>query len=91
MKKTKRWRREAIDQTVWLKWFDGLTDETIAARLGISRRTLARWKHRPEYLDGWKYLMERWHWERANDRSRRGRLFHPDPPVTPIPLRGKLP
>lgn len=25
------------------------TDEEIAARLGICRRTLARWKHRPEF------------------------------------------
>jgi hypothetical protein len=28
---------------------DRLTDVAIARRLGIGRRTLARWKHRPEF------------------------------------------
>jgi hypothetical protein len=30
-----------------LLWHDDLTDEQIAARCGVSRRTLARWKHHP--------------------------------------------
>jgi hypothetical protein len=29
---------------------DDETDETIAARLGISRRTLVSWKKRPEFI-----------------------------------------
>ncbi|MDP9473921.1 MAG: phBC6A51 family helix-turn-helix protein [Chloroflexota bacterium] len=29
---------------------DEETDEAIAAQLGISRRTLLRWKHRPDFV-----------------------------------------
>ena len=32
-----------------LLYFDEQTDEEIAAELGVCRRTLARWKHRPDF------------------------------------------
>jgi transcriptional regulator with XRE-family HTH domain len=38
---------------------DELTDEEIARRLGISRRTLARWKQRPEFQAAWQRQDER--------------------------------
>jgi len=42
-----------------LCYADELTDEAIARRLGISRRTLARWKHRPEFQAAWQRQAER--------------------------------
>ena len=33
----------------FLCYMDELPDDQIAARFGVARRTLARWKHRPEF------------------------------------------
>lgn len=40
--------RRALLFAAALLWEDRATDAQIAAALGISRRTLARWKHRPD-------------------------------------------
>ena len=40
---------DEIEQAAALCWEDWLHDEEIAARLGIARRTLARWKHRADF------------------------------------------
>jgi transposase len=42
-----------------LCYVDELTDEAIARRLGISRRTLARWKQRPEFQAAYQRQDER--------------------------------
>ena len=50
--KRPNWRGPTPEQVVRaavLLYFDDQTDEEIAARLGVCRRTLARWKHRPEF------------------------------------------
>jgi hypothetical protein len=39
-----------LSLAAFLCYFDAATDQTIADRLGISRRTLARWKRRPEFV-----------------------------------------
>ena len=39
-----------------LCFLDEEPDERIAHRLGIARRTLARWKRRPEYAAAWTAL-----------------------------------
>ena len=39
-----------------LCFLDEEPDERIARRLGIARRTLARWKRRPEYAAAWTAL-----------------------------------
>ena len=36
-----------------LCYLDAERDELIARRLGVSRRTLARWKQRPEFAAAW--------------------------------------
>ena len=41
---------ERIARAAVLCWDDRQTDEKIARSLGVSRRTLARWKHRPEFV-----------------------------------------
>ena len=51
-----RWRGptpEQIGEAVALLWDDRETDEAIARRLGISRRTLARWKQRSDFGALW--------------------------------------
>ena len=40
---------QQIRRAAVLCYFDELTDEQIARELGICRRTLARWKLRPEF------------------------------------------
>jgi AraC-like DNA-binding protein len=42
-----RVRQKAQALAAVLLWHDDLTDEQIAARCGVSRRTLARWKQHP--------------------------------------------
>ena len=39
-----------------LCYLDEEPDERIARRLGVARRTLARWKRRPEYAAAWAAL-----------------------------------
>ena len=41
---------EQVGQAAGLSFLDVESDEQIAAQLGISRRTLARWRARPEYI-----------------------------------------
>ncbi len=55
MKENRRGEGQAPDplrigRAALLCWHDRYNDETIAQTLGISRRTLARWKHRPEFV-----------------------------------------
>ena len=40
---------EELGHAAALCWLDAVRDEQIAARLGITRRSLARWKRRPEF------------------------------------------
>ena len=40
---------EQLVRAAVLCYFDDESDEEIAAELGVCRRTLARWKHRPEF------------------------------------------
>ena len=40
---------EAVGIVALLTFADGETDELIGKRLGVSRRTISRWKTRPEY------------------------------------------
>ena len=49
-----------------LLWHDDLTDEQIAARCGVSRRTLARWKHHPFVRRAFAAYQAAW-----NERRRR--------------------
>ena len=39
-----------------LCYLDEEPDERIARRLGVARRTLARWKRRPEFVAAWAAL-----------------------------------
>ena len=41
---------ERVIRAAVLCYLDDETDEEIAAELGVCRRTLARWKHRSEFL-----------------------------------------
>jgi hypothetical protein len=41
---------EQIGVAACLWFIDLLPDSVIARQLGITRRTLARWKHRPEFM-----------------------------------------
>ena len=49
-----------------LLWHDDLTDEQIAARCGVSRRTLARWKQHPFVQTAFYAYQAAW-----NERRRR--------------------
>ena len=54
-----RWRGptpERVGEAAALLYRDAETDEAIARRLGIARRTLARWKGRPEFAAAWAAL-----------------------------------
>ena len=58
-----------IERAARLCFEDRLRDEEIAAELGISRRTLARWKHRPDFAAAFEAEDAAW-WDRY-------RLRHP--------------
>src|SRR5215207_3397618 len=55
-----------IGHAAVLCWLDERTDEQIAATLGISRRTLARWKRRADFRAAqtaevvWRTELDRW-------------------------------
>ena len=73
-----RWRGptpEQVGEAAALLYRDAETDEAIARRLGIARRTLARWKGRPEFAAAWAALRA-YHraelLERRNPRRRAG-------------------
>jgi hypothetical protein len=54
-----RWRGptpEQVGEAAALLYRDAETDEAIARRLGIARRTLARWKGRPDFAAAWVAL-----------------------------------
>jgi hypothetical protein len=58
--------REQIVKAAVLSVMDELKDEQIAAAIGVSRRTLVRWRHRDDYLTAraaawamWRYLNDR--------------------------------
>lgn len=49
---------EQVGRAAALCYEDAERDEQIAERLGIARRTLARWKHRPEYAAAYTAVSE---------------------------------
>ncbi len=71
-----RQRRQAL--AAMLLWHDDLTDEQIAARCGVSRRTLARWKQHPfvqtafyAYQAAWNERRRRAGWQPRKGTNRR--------------------
>lgn len=48
----KRWgpTTDEVVRAAVLLYFDEQSDDHIAAELGVCRRTLARWKHRPDFV-----------------------------------------
>jgi hypothetical protein len=53
---------ETLGRAAMLCHIDTENDEAIAKRLGISRRTLARWKRRPEFIAAETALRaQHWH------------------------------
>ena len=51
---------ETLEAAAAMLWEDRLTDEEIAQSLGVSRRTLARWKLRPDLEAMVAVHRERW-------------------------------
>ena len=75
-----RWRGPTprqIGEAVARLWDDRENDEAIARRLRIARRTLARWKERPDFAAAWHALHVNWQMELERQRrhpiARRGR------------------
>lgn len=48
---------EAVGIVALLAYIDGETDELIGKRLGVSRRTITRWKARPEYTAAYEAIL----------------------------------
>ena len=70
-----RWRPptpEEVGRAAALCYANAGTDEQVARRLGISRRTLARWKKRPEFVAASMAVLE-FH-RRELERECRGKL-----------------
>ncbi len=71
MKQNRRGEGQAPDprtigRAALLCWHDRYNDEKIARSLGISRRTLARWKHRPEFVAAREAVMPQWRLEHGS-------------------------
>ena len=60
-----------LGQAAFLCFLDAEPDERIARRLGVCRRTLARWKHRAEFVAALAALV--CYYERERRRTIRGR------------------
>ena len=75
--KNARTRAAARDLAAPLVAEDRLTDAAIAARAGVSRRTLARWKKEPAFAarvgELRARILERWHREATRALERRVR------------------
>ena len=50
---------DQLAEAAALLYVNELRDEEIAARLGVCRRTLARWKHRPAFQAAYAVEVER--------------------------------
>lgn len=52
-------KRKALERAARLLWADELTDEEVARQLGISRKTLWRWKQRRDFQHIHAHLVSR--------------------------------
>ncbi len=69
-----RWRPpspEEVGRAAFMVFEGGATDEAIARRLGVARRTLSRWKRRPEYRAARAALFHSWERQLEEERARR--------------------
>lgn len=62
---------EEVGRAAALCFLDREPDEAIARRLGVARRTLARWKRRPEYAAAWVALLAYFDAEQERERAER--------------------
>lgn len=60
-----------VKKAAELCWGSGLWDYQVAAQLGITRRTLTRWRRRPEFIAEQERLLAAWRREVAQNLRQR--------------------